>query len=264
MWGGRRRWAGGEALFTSGDTVVLASPSEEAAVADLRALEGMLPKIGGPRGLAPLLPTLLPVRGLDRESARYVLGPASYAAVGGTMPAAVLGFAKAAEVATARYPGGTGGRQGVLTLLLYPTPEIAGDRGRAMEQALYAAGERAGTAKLRREGPLVILATGFAPGAAAALADGVHLRSEVTWNKQMTPEFHAEVRKTASLLVSIAVFCGVFGTAAILLGLFLGVGRAWIRVLLGKPAASEPEFLRLGLRPGPVTALDGEGGMKRG
>ena len=173
-----------------------------------------------------------------------------------------LGFEKAAEVATARYAGGAAGKQGVLTLLLYPTPEIAGDRGRALEAALNAAGERAGTAKLRREGPLVVLATGFSQDAAAALAESVHLRSEVTWNKQMVPEFHAEVRKTASLLTSIAVFSGVAGLAAVLLGLFLGVGRAWFRVLLGKPAASEPEFLRLGLRPGPAAPLEGENGAK--
>lgn len=250
---------GGEALFTSGDTVVLASPVEGTAVGDLRALEVTLPKIGGVRGLPPLLPTLLPAKGLDPNSERYALGPVSYRQMGGTLPVGTLGFDKAAETATARYAGGAGGRQGTLTLLLYPTPEIAGDRGRAVAEALNAGGERAGTAKLRREGPLVVLAEGFAPEVAAALVNGVHLRSEVTWNKQMVPEFHAEVRKTASLLVSIAVFSGVLGAAAILLGLFLGVGRAWIRVLLGKPAASEPEILRLGLRSGPVARLRHEG-----
>lgn len=256
---------GGEALFTSGDTLVLASPVEGTTAGELRALEATLPKIGGPRGLPPLLPTLLPGKGLDRDSERYALGPASYQAIGGTLPASVLGFDRAAEVAIGRYAGGAGGKQGVMTLLLYPTPEIAGDRGRAVEQALNAAGERAGTAKLRREGTLVVLAQGFAPETAAALVDGVHLRSEVTWNKQMTPEFHTEVRKTASLLVSIAVFSGVVGVAAILLGLFLGVGRAWFRVLMGKPAASEPEFLRLGLglRSGPVGGLSPEGEIEQ-
>ncbi len=136
----------------------------------------------------------------------------------------------------------------MLTLLLFPTPQIAGDRGRAVEAALNAAGERAGTAKLRREGPMVMLATGgFTQAEAAEMVDGIHLRTEVTWNKAVPPEFHTEVRKTASLLVSIAVFSGVLGLAAVLLGLFLGFGRAWIRVLMGKPAATEPEFLRLDL-----------------
>ncbi len=241
----------GEALFYAGDTLVLASPVAGTQVGDLRALEATLPKIGGPRGLPPLLPTLLPAEGLDRDSVRYALGPKSYGSMGGTLPADILGFAKAAEVVTANYAGGLSGRPGTLTLLLYPTPEIAGDRGRAIAATLNAAGERAGTAKLRREGPLVILATGFPQAAAAGLVENTHLRSIVTWNKQMPPEFHVEVRKTASLLVSIAYLSGALGLAAIVIGLFLGVGRAWIRTLMGKPAAKEPEFLRLGLRPGP-------------
>ena len=50
-----------------------------------------------------------------------------------------------------------------------------------------------------------------------------------------------------SLLTSILVFCGVGALAAVILALFLGGGRAAIRVLQGKPAATEPEFLRIDL-----------------
>ena len=85
----------------------------------------------------------------------------------------------------------------------------------------------------------------------------MHLRQEVTWNKPVPPEFHTEVRKTASLLTSIAVLSGVLGLAAVMLGLFLGLGRAWIRVLMGKPAATEPEFLRLDLSERPDTRATG-------
>jgi hypothetical protein len=56
-------------------------------------------------------------------------------------------------------------------------------------------------------------------------------------------EFHAEVKKTYSLLQSIAIFCGISLVAMLVLGFFLGGGRALIRVMQGKPAASEPEFL---------------------
>ncbi len=242
--------APGRYLFREGATTVLAEVSSpgSSTAADLRTLAGMLPKIGGPKGAPPLLPTLLPASHLIPERVRYAVGPTGYAAMGGALPPGLVGFDKSAEAVTAEYAEG-GGAKGLLTLLLLPTPEIAGDRGRAIEAALNAAGERAGTAKLRREGPLVILANrGFTQAEAAELVAGIHLRSEVTWNKQMAPEFHAEVRKTASLLVSIAVFSGVAGMAAVLLGLFLGFGRAWVRVLMGKPAATEPEFLRLDLR----------------
>lgn len=240
--------AGGRYLFREGASVVLAEASAPGPtmVGDLRALAVTMPKVGGPKGAPPLLPALLPAQGLIPESVHYAVGAAGYTSMGGALPAGILGFNKSTEAATAEYA--VHGGKGILTLLLFPTPEIAGTRGRAVEAALNAAGARAGTAKLKREGPLVLLATGaFTQAEAKDLVDGIHLRTEVTWNKPVPPQFHVEVRKTASLLVSIAVFSGVLGLAAVLLGLFLGFGRAWVRVLMGKPAAMEPEFLRLDL-----------------
>ena len=163
--------------------------------------------------------------------------------MGGVLPAEIVGFDKAAEVVMAKYEGG-----GTLTLLLYPTPQIAGDHGRLIEAEMNRQGTAAGTVKLRREGELVLLATGAWNAAEAQkMVEGIHLQNELTWSKPMPPQFHAEVQKTYSLLASIAMFCGLGALAAVVLGLFFGVGRAAIRVLQGKPAASEPEFLRIDL-----------------
>ena len=241
--------AGGHTLLREGSSLVVldgtALPPQ-----DLRALADTLPKIGGPKGLPPLLPTYLPAAGLVPGSVEYAVGPVAYKTAGGLLPADLLGFDKAGESATADYTGRSG--IGKLTLLLLPTPQIAGDRGRAIEDWLNSPTAKAaalGSIKLRRIGPMLALATGgFTPEQAAALVDSIHLRTELTWNKPVPPEFHVEVRKTASLLTSIMVFSGVGALAAILLGAFLGFGRAWVRVLLGKPAATEPEFLRLDLR----------------
>ena len=239
-------------LFREGPSVVLAEV-KGATAEDLKKLAVTLPKISGPRGLPPLLPTYLPAEGLVPESVHYAVGPVGYGAMGGTLPVGQMGFDKSAEAVTAQYAG-----KGMLTLLLYPTPQIAGDRGRAVEAGLNADGAKSGTVAMRREGPLVMVATGgFSPEAAQALIRGIHLRTELTWNKPMPLEFHAEVQKTASLLVNIVVLSGVLGLAAVLLGLFLGFGRAWVRVLMGKPAATEPEFLRLDLRGGPGAASPG-------
>jgi hypothetical protein len=215
----------------------------ESAEELLRKIEIGLPKVGGTKGLAPLLPTYLPEKGLKKDTVRYALGPVAYQAMDGVLPAGIVGFDKAAEVVTANYEG-----QGTLTLLIYPTPQIAAERGRQIEAEMNREGAAAGTVKLRREGPLVLLTTGaWSPMAAKAMVEGIHLRNEVTWNKPMPPQFHVEVQKTYSLLSSIAVFCGVGTLAAVILGLFLGGARAAIRVLQGKPAASEPEFLRIDL-----------------
>jgi hypothetical protein len=118
-----------------------------------------------------------------------------------------------------------------------------------IDQAMKQQGAAAGTVMLRREGPLVAMTSGnWTAAAAQSAVDGIHLRSEVTFDKPMPVEFHAEVRKTYSLLMSITIFSGIAFLAALVLGLFFGGGRALIRVLQGKPAASEPEFLRIDLR----------------
>ena len=252
-----------EALFWSGTTLVIATAKQgpAALATELKELEVSLPKVGGPKGSAPLLPTLVPAKGLSAGSIRYALGPVSYAAEGGVLPAGILGWEKAGEAVTAKYSGG-----GVLTLLLYPTPQIAGDRGRAIEGAINADRAKYGTVKLRREGPMLLLATGgFSSAQEKDLVEAVHLPVQLTWDKKLPVEFHAEVQKTYSLLTSIMVFCGVGAAGAIILGLFLGFGRATVRVWMGKPAASEPEFLRIDLRgqAAPIH-LDGPGAGTQG
>ena len=233
-----------ELLMRSGVSVVVGhfKVGHDAMVAVTKELIDHLPKARGTAALPPLLPSLLPAKGLDADSVKYALGPQSYQAMGGVLPAQAIGFDKSAEAVTAKYKNA-----GVLTLLLYPTPQIAGDDGRAVEAAMKQGG--AAAMKIRREGPLVAVATGSWPGdEAQKTLEGIHLRSEVTFDKPMPLEFHTELQKTYTLLQSIAIFSGVGALAAVILGLFLGFGRAGIRVLMGKPAATEPEFLRIDLR----------------
>jgi hypothetical protein len=233
----------------------------ESAAALLKTVQVGLPKVGGTKGLAPLLPTYLPAKGLQRDSVKYAVGPVGYQAMGAAVPPEIVGFDKAAEVVTAKYEG-----KGSLTMLLYPTPQIAGDHGRQIEAEMNRQGASAGTVKLRREGPLVLMTTGaWKPAEAQELVENIHLRNELTWNKPMPLEFHAEVRKTVSLLTSVLVFCGLGALAAVVLALFFGGARAAIRVMQGKPAATEPEFLRIDLS-GRAARIqpDGPGANQRG
>ncbi len=231
-------------LFRAGSTVVQSDFNPGLRAADLAALLVSLPKPMGATALPPLLPTLLPAKGLDAESVKYAIGPAGYQATGGVLPPDAVGFDKSAETVTAKYKSG-----GVLTLLLYPTPTIAGDHGRAIEGAMRQQGAAAGTVMLRREGPLVALTSGgWSAAAAHSMVDGVHLHTEVSFDKPMPLEFHAEVQKTYSLLESIAIFCCFSAVAMVVIALFFGGGRALIRVMQGKPAATEPEFLHIDLR----------------
>jgi hypothetical protein len=247
-------------VFRSGVSVVR-EDINRGGDAPMRDLIAKLPKVGGTKALPPLLPTYLPVKGLQRETVTYALGPAGYQAMGAVVPPEIVGFDKAAEVVTAKYVG-----KGTLTLLLYPTPQIAGDHGRQIEAEMNQQGAAPGTVKLRREGPLVLMTTGaWKPAEAQELVDNIHLRNELTWNKPMPLEFHSEVRKTVSLLTSILLFCGLGALAAVVLALFFGGARAAIRVMQGKPAATEPEFLRIDLS-GRAARIqpDGSGAKQQG
>jgi hypothetical protein len=238
----------GAVLFTVGGSLVLASPATEADVPALSELAKVLPKAPGNKGIAPLLPTLAPEKNLVAGSLRYALGPATYAGEGGVLPANSLGWSKSAEAVTALYSGKHG--RETLTLMLYPTPQIANAFARHFTEDVKGLGPSFANASVRRENELVMVASGALPlaEAQAMLAD-VHLRQEVTTDRYMPPVFHAEVQKTYSLLTNIAVLSGVMMAAAVLLGLFLGGGRALVRVLRGKSAAVEPEFLSLHLAP---------------
>ena len=239
---------GGEVvLFTAGSSVVLVKGATEKDLGALKPLAEGLPKVTGSRGVAPLLPTLVPVKGLTAGSVRYALGPVTYTAEGGVLQAGSLGWDKQPEVVTALYDDARG--KETVTLLLYPTPTIAGNFAKAIQEELPQVGAKLGSTKLRREGPLVVVAAGsFAGDEAQRMLENVHLR-EMTFNQDVQPTFHIAAVQTFSLLTNIAILSGVLMAGAVLLGLFLGVGRATFRVMRGKPAALEPEFLSLHLSP---------------
>jgi hypothetical protein len=246
----RLRKAGNEMSVDSDGTLVWAGTAVmrikgQVSTEELISLTAGLPKDAGRRGMPPLLPSSIPTNGLDAASVRYAVGPVGYAAMGGVLPAEILGWDKAAEVATANYRG-----KGTLTLLLYPTPQIAGDRLRAVQQAVNDAGTaKYGTVVLRRVGPLVGVTTGaWTEAQAKSMLSEMHLNEVLSFDQKMPLEFHAEMQKTYTVLQNIAIFSGILIVAAILLGLFLGGARAGIRVLMGKPAYSEPEFLTITLR----------------
>ena len=110
-----------------------------------------------------------------------------------------------------------------------------------------------------------MVASGALPGdEAQKLLENVHMKQLVAVDKYMPPVFHAEMQKTASLLANIAILSGVLMGAAVLLGMFLGGGRALVRVLQGKPAATESEFLSLHLSPqNPVAHWESRGSNAR-
>jgi len=238
----------GAVLFAVGSSVVLVNGADASDIASLKPLVDAMPKPQGNKGIAPLLPTFVPEKGLVAASVRYAVGPASYAAQGGVLPAQSLGWDKSGEAVTAKYDDKRG--QETLTILIYPTPAIAGNFTRLVESEAAGLGPSFTNAKVRREGELVMLANGtFSADEAQRMVENIHMHQELTFDKDVQPVFHTEVQKTFSLLQAIALLFAVMGGTAVALGLILGFGRAGWRVLRGKPAAVEVEFLSLHLAP---------------
>ncbi len=238
--------AGNRFLFWKGDLLVEANfartvPDEVRVV---NRLERALPATLGPKGIPPNLPEQLPREGLDTASVQYAIGPVAYRQEGGVLPAQVMDFNDDAEVVRARYGKGT------LTLISYPTPEIAVARAAAIGGVIKSGGvpgPRAGQ-RVKRAGPLVAMTSGDLTRAQAeALLKQVRFEGTVALD-QLKPQ-ESEVAKTAQLLLGIAMLTLILGGTAILLGFFLGGGRALYRVLRGKPASSvlDEEFIKLNL-----------------
>lgn len=244
--------SGNEVLFWTGSTVVDALLENAASVtnsdrATLKQLAALIPPAPGSEGIAPGLPHYLPSEGLDAGSVRYAIGPVAYARTGGVLPPALIDFTREPETVTAQYNSG----KGTLTVLEYPTPQIAIARAKAIADTIndqQKQGSSTRGSSVRRSGPLVAIASGsFSLDEAKKLLEKVKYDAEVTVDH---PEgYVSEVRKTARLLLGIIYLTGILGGSSILVGLFLGGGRALVRRLRGKPVSSlnDEDFITLKL-----------------
>lgn len=247
-------------IFWVGNTVIDANFSSIGPMSgsELRELAAQLPAVDGPSALAPPILTDLPKDSLDGQTTHYTLGPAAYAGAGGVLPPGLVGFDRGAEAITANYSLRSGAA--TLTIIDYPTPQMAAAQ-EPLIRAYIQAGSQAHPAwpkpladsdqaslEVRRSGPLVAIVSGDAiPEEAHKLVGSVNFESDLISIPQPT---ESEVAKTGQLLMSIVTLVIIGSSAAVLLGLFLGGGRALYRVARGKPASSmhETEFIHLDLR----------------
>ena len=246
-------------LFWEGNTVVDATFSHigPMSAGELRELARLLPIPHGNRAIAPPILANLPQAAIEKQTTHYALGPASYAGSGGALPPDLVGFDRGAEAVTANYSLSSG--PATLTIIDYPTPQIAAAEETRI-RAYIKAGPHAQPAfpkplansdqaslEVRRSGPLVVLVSGDAiPDESHRLLESVHFQEDLVSIPQPT---ESEANKTGQLLLGIAELVIIGSCAAILLGLFLGGGRAMYRIARGKPASSvyETEFIRLNL-----------------
>ena len=247
-------------LFWQGTTVVDATFSRigPMTAGELRSIARHLPIPTGNRAMAPPILASLPQASIDGQTTHYALGAAGYAGSGGVLPPSLVDFDKGAETVTANYSLTSG--PATLTIIDYPTPQIA-EAQEAAIRAYLKAGSKAQPAwpkpltdsdlaslEVRHSGPLVVLVSGDAiPDDSHRLLESVHYEADLTAIPQPV---ESEVEKTGKLLLGIAALTIIGASAAILLGGFLGGGRALYRMARGKPASSvfDEEFIHLDLR----------------
>jgi hypothetical protein len=253
-------WDGSHVLFWNGATLIDATLDHVSPMtaSELREFAKDLPQAPGSAGIAPPLPGYLPHQNLDTGLTHYALGPEAYARGGGVLPVTLVDFGSSAEAVTANYSTRQG--DGQLTLLIYPTPQLAAARLRDIDAFLKTphspaawpqplAESRPDSLLTRRSGPIVALISGsLPPETAHKLLNQINYQADIVWNNPQG--YISDGSKVARLILGIFALTGILGGAALLLGLFLGGGRAIYRVLRGKPASAfqeETEFIRLNL-----------------
>jgi len=246
-------------LFWKGNTVVDAMFSHVGpmSAAEMRELAKDLPLPQGNRALPPPILATLPQGSLDKQTTHFAQGPAGYAGSGGVLPPELVGFDRDAEAVTANYSLNSG--PATLTLIDYPTPQMAEVQEKKIREYIKA-GSGAQPAfpkplqdsdhvslEVSRSGPIVALVSGDAiPDESHKLLAQVHYSAELT---RMPQGKDNEIVKTSRFLMGVAMLVIIGCSAAVLLGFFLGGGRALYRVARGRPVSSvyEVEFIRLHL-----------------
>ncbi len=253
---------GKRVLFWSGKTLVDANFERITPMspAELRDLASQLPKAIANQATPPRLPDYLPHQHLEQQTVKYAIGPQSYVMSGGVLPPGLVDFGRSAEVVTAEYNalGGTG----TLTIINYPDSDIALDRQHAIQAYFASHGSaqspwtpaltdsNSSAIQLRRSGPLLAISSGsYSSGAANELLQRVHYEEIVTLGHQR-PQLD-DPKLVAQIILDVAALVGIFALIAIVLGIFLGAGRAALqrsRNKSGLPEDGSSEFIRLNLK----------------
>jgi len=243
----------GHVLFYKADILVDAvfeTPTVMSA-AELRALSDSLPAISGGAASLPEPVKYLPAQSYVAGSDHYAVGPATFSKLDSVLPVNIIGFDKSAEVAIGDYRTSSGVAR--LTILSYPTPQIAMEHFREVLDWLAAAKDpevaqpalaRAeegrkpsfqGTLTLplnpnsevtfRRSGPMVILVSGsISRSEAVSLVQSVNFDADVRL-LQRPPV-------TMSAITNLIVGCFILIAVLIAVCLVLGFLMGGVPVLL--------------------------------
>lgn len=206
------------------------------SAAELRELSGQLPLPASNLANLPGLPNYLPKENLVANSAKFIVGPVGAEKTGAPLPPSLIDFSTGAEIVMATYRTSSG--ESTLTLISYPTPQIAAERLKRI--AATGSGENAAPKlETRRTGPLAVVATGpSSAGDKRSLLQSVNYEADVTWNEKTN---FTKRDNIANLLVNIIILCGILIGFSAIAGLAFGGARMMVRKFLPHRVFDRPE-----------------------
>jgi hypothetical protein len=232
-------------LFFKGNLLVDVTVEHLTAMsaADLRSLADILPHPKGNIGTLPTLPGNLPSQSLLQNTSRYIVGPEALTRLGVPIPAPLVDFSKGPEVTFGKYRSSQG--EASVTLIGYPTPQIAKERMAAMQSAALSNGPF----YFKRTGPFLVAVSGNIPAdEAQSLLASVNYDADVTWNQPTKPK---PVENTAGFIVALTLLTVIAVLAALVFGFAFGGVRILAHRVFPKQVfkrKDEAEIIRLDLK----------------
>jgi hypothetical protein len=232
--------AGDRVLFMQGNILVEAKLDHVnvMSAAEMRELAADLPEPAANLAQPPALPRWLPESGFIQHSIKFAVGPKSYDQIGAPLPPSTIDFSKSPEILTALYKSDAGNAK--LTLISYPTPQIAAVQVRAIDTNhanLQSSG--AGEFQIKRTGPILAIVSGeISPSDARSLLASVNYEAEVTYNE---PTFLSKKDNIGNLIVAIFGLVGLILAVALVFGLAFGGIRVVLKRLYPDRFVDRPE-----------------------
>ena len=245
--GGQAAFLNNRVLFYQGNVLVdvVFDRMSVMSAAQLRQLAGLLPQAVGGKNKPPSLPAYLPKRtfagsadrspekNLEKNTAKYILGPVTLDRVGSPLPASMVDFKSGAEVVIGKYAVNAG--DSTLMLIEYPTPQIAAERLRQIDVSHQVTQQQPGAVPIldvgpffdTRTGPILVIAAGpLSKSEARSLMSSISYEADVTWNENT---YVSKKDNLANLLFNVIVLCGIVVGLALVAGIAFGGLRVLVK-----------------------------------
>ncbi len=249
-----------DARLLIGNLMVQAGLSPQLEPGILQDVIDALKSRADPTPLPPIR-SYLPGEGRIFGSEKYAFGPDAFRSAATHLDrtefaslGSEAGFASGAEAMFARYRAGKD--DAVLLLIEYPTPQLAEQHLRHLEQALSPAAKKAGTTIQRKASLLSLVLKPSSAAYGEALRGAVNYETQVTWNE---PTHTITDPPWATILGKIMIATMLFMVVAVVLGIAFGGVRVVLKILFPGKVFDRPEqmdVLQLGLSSKRIDSRD--------